>query len=193
MNYREVKDNIRDLGFSDDAEIEEFGSIISTSVNRAITEISLSIPIYGTYEFEIADADEGIMYIHMPAVANDFIDFRDVPVLYEKNGNGMYVRFADYEIETSDTLVIDCEKNKGRFRIFYIAEHPKFTADSLDEEEILLPKKAQHLLPLLASYYVWLEDEPAKAAQYYNLYESRLNDVLANTVKPRAKILTGGI
>ena len=58
MNYGELKDQIRDMGFSDDAEIEEFGELIPNSINRAIEEINLNVaPIIETYEIEMCIRD----------------------------------------------------------------------------------------------------------------------------------------
>ena len=41
MNYGQVVEQIRDLGFADDNEIEEFDAIVPNAINRAITEISI--------------------------------------------------------------------------------------------------------------------------------------------------------
>ena len=61
MNYGELKDQIRDMGFSDDAEIEEFGELIPNSINRAIEEINLNVaPIIETYEIEQDGTGKGL-------------------------------------------------------------------------------------------------------------------------------------
>ena len=43
MNYGELKENIRDLGFEDDAQMEEYESIVINAINRSISFISLNI------------------------------------------------------------------------------------------------------------------------------------------------------
>ena len=57
MTYKELIDNIRDLGFSDDSEIDEFEEdvdVIANAINRAITEISIEYaPIIGKYEVPV--------------------------------------------------------------------------------------------------------------------------------------------
>lgn len=229
MNYQEVINNIRDLGFSDDSEMEEFGELVPNSINRAITEINLSFaPIIERYEFEITGVDKGFLYITMPDVDEMFLDFADTPVLYaettaHRDGNEIktteiehYDIFSDYDIEANDTIVIDLSKFNGNvpdpekdpdsyavaaektysIRIFYKADHEKFTgSESQLSEELPLPRKAHHLVPLLAAYYVWLEDEPTKAAQYFNTYEQKSQEVLANSQSSHIKIrvLSGGI
>ena len=218
MIYQELINNIRDLGFSDDSEMEEFGELVNNAINRSITEINLEVaPIIERYEFElrgdiddghgkvVEKGDSGFLYITMPDIDDNFLDFADTPVLYShtrtKGGETvetpLYTRFNDYEIEAGDTIVINVDdlhigKNQTySFRVFYKVLHVTFdgTQPGL---AIPLPLKVHHLLPLLASYYIWLEDEPTKAAQYYNLYEQKKAELTLNA-KPRMKVLPGGI
>lgn len=204
MTYQELINNIRDLGFSDDAEMEEFGELVYNSINRAISEINLLVtPITETYEFEIDDADTGYLYIRMPDVDERFLDFADTPVVYEAQGQEQYTKFNDFEIEMGDTMVINQDSYKGSFRVFYRADHEPIpysedgtlpTQEQL-AQELPLPRRAHFLAPLLAGYYVWLEDEPTKAAQYYNLYEQGVSTVSASeaTKKFRVRVLPGGM
>lgn len=197
MNYQDVINNIRDLGFSDDDEMEEFGDLVPNSINRAITIISLhSDPIIERYDLEITDDDSGYLFVTMPDVDDMFMRFSDTPVLIEKDGKGVYERFNDYELEANDTVVINADKYKGTFRICYVADHEPFTgANSELGDDIPLPRKAHHLVPLLAAYYVWMEDEPTKAAQYYNLYEQENEKMKADDSSKniRVRVLSGGM
>lgn len=204
MTYRELIANIRDLGFSDDSEMEEFGELVYNSINRAISEINLLVtPYTKKYEFEIDSTDEGYLYLSMPEIDPYFLDFTDTPVTYEADGKEKYTKFNDFEIETGDTMVIEQDSYHGSFRVFYRADPTPITYNAdgthpTDEElaqEIPLPRKAHFLVPLLAGYYVWLEDEPTKAAQYYNLYEQGVSTVSAQdaTKKFRVRVLPGGM
>lgn len=209
MTYQELINNIRDLGFSDDAEMADFGELVPNAINRAITIINLEIdPILEKYEFEIADTDTGFLYITMSDIDDNFLDFHKTPVRIStgytevKNEDGTvtreakdsYASFADYDIEDSDTIVIDADKHKGTFRIFYKAAHTPFTGTELTET-LPLKQRVHHLVPLLAAYYVWLEDEPAKAAQYFNTYEQDVVTFRETSTgnSPRVKVLEGGI
>lgn len=204
MTYQELISNIRDLGFSDDSEIEEFGELVYNSINRAISEINLLVaPYIKTYEFDIDEADEGYLYISMPDVDGYFLDFAETPVVYEADGKDQYTKFNDFEIEAGDTMVIRQDSYHGSFRVFYRAdpEPIRYSADGTRPtgeelaQDIPLPRKTHFLVPLLAGYYVWLEDEPTKAAQYYNLYEQGVNTVQSNdaTKKIRVRVLAGGM
>lgn len=196
MNYGELKDQIRDMGFSDDAEIEEFGDLIPNSINRAIEEINLNVaPIVGIYEIEQDGTGDGLFFYDIESLTKDddgnvtFLDFADIPVMV---GTEVYQKFNDFEIENEKVIVMDGEL-EGTFRVFYKKKHVPITVDTPDTTKIELPLKAQHMLPYLAAYYIWLEDEQTKAVYYYNRYEQLLQEYQAKKEKPRARIASGGI
>ena len=199
MTYQELIKEIRDLGFSDDSEIEEFAEagLLYSAINRAITRINLELyPIIEKYEFDISDDDTGYLYITMTDIDDLFLDFADTPVLFERDGADFYTKFADYEIEADNTLVINADKNKGSFRVFYKVAHDTFTGKTSQlKEDLPLQLKVHHLVPLLASYYVWNEDEPTKAAQYLNLFESEKAELKEQALarKFKVRVVSGGL
>lgn len=200
MTYQELINNIRDLGFSDDEEMAEFAEsgLLYTAINRSITRINLEVsPIIEKYEFDIGDDDTGFLYLNLTDIDDMFLDFAEIPVLVKRNDKDLYQKFADYDIETENTLVINADENKGSFRVFYKIQHDDFkgTAAQL-REDLPLQLKVHHLVPLLAAYYVWLEDDPTKAAQYYNGWDEAKNKIeLDNQNKVRMRVVTewGGI
>lgn len=198
MTYQELINEIRDLGFSDDSEIEEFAEagLLYSAINRAITRINLELyPIIEKYEFDISDDDAGYLYITMTDIDDLFLDFADMPVLFERDGANFYTKFGDYEIESDNTLVINADKNKGSFRVFYKVAHDTFTGKTSQlKEDLPLQLKVHHLVPLLASYYVWNEDEPTKAAQYLNLFESEKAELKEQALarKFKVRVVSGG-
>ena len=199
MTYQELINEIRDLGFSDDSEIEEFAEagLLYSAINRAITRINLELyPIIEKYEFDISDDDTGYLYITMTDIDDLFLDFADMPVLFERDGAAFYTKFGDYEIEADNTLVINADKNKGSFRVFYKVAHDTFTGKTSQlKEDLPLQLKVHHLVPLLASYYVWNEDEPTKAAQYLNLFESEKAELKEQALarKFKVRVVSGGL
>lgn len=214
MTYQELINNIRDLGFSDNEEIEDFGELVYSGINRAITEISTSLaPIKERYEFSIDDTDTGYMYITMPDIDDMFLDFEETPILYERETQSVtksnslgwettssstaqtWQPFNDYDIEAGDTMVINADEHKGSFRIIYRADHEPLTGTEAQlREDLPLPRKAHFLVPLLASYYIWLDDDVQKATMYYNQYETFAGQMIANREnKPKGRILPGGI
>ena len=162
MTYQELINQIRDLGFSDDSEMEDFGELVNNDINRSITEINLEVaPIIERYEFDITNEDEGYLYITMPDIDDNFLDFADTPILYAMvvgdEETPLYRRFNDYEIEAGDTIVINADELKIgddetlSIRVFYKVEHTPYTEETLNTE-IPLPRKVHHLIPLLARY-----------------------------------------
>ena len=194
MNYGELKTELISLGFSDESELDEFGVIVPLALNRAITEINLTIaPIIGTYEFTQTGEDSVLLYYDMEELTREdgdvvFLSFADTPVMV---GDGVYRRYNDFEIEQDRILVMDGSVS-GNFKVFYKKAHTPFTIDTDDLEDIPLPLKAHILVPLLTAYYVWLEDEKTKAVDYYNQYEKLAQNIL-NDKPVRMRILPGGI
>lgn len=59
------------------------------------------------------------------------------------------------------------------------SEMEQITADTPDDFEIDLPDRVTYIIPILASYYVWLDDDQVKAVMYWNQYDdfrTRLNE-----------------
>ena len=194
MNYGELKTELISLGFSDESELDEFGVIVPLALNRAITEINLTIaPIIGTYDFTQTGEGSVLLYYDMEELTREdgdvvFLSFADTPVMV---GDGVYRRYNDFEIEQDRILVMDGSVS-GNFKVFYKKAHTPFTIDTDDLEDIPLPLKAHILVPLLTAYYVWLEDEKTKAVDYYNQYEKLAQNIL-NDKPVRMRILPGGI
>lgn len=195
MQYGEIKNNIISLGFAETSDYEEYEELGYTydAINRAIATIGQEFPYISKYEFEIDDTDEGIMYVDMTD-RQGFLGFAtDSPVLFEKDGEEMFKVFADYDVEMGSTLVIDATDIKGSIRVYYEKECTHINADTPDTFVPELPTKVHHLIPLLASYYLWLDDEERKAVQYYNQYETELLTIQQKAQKPRMRILKGGL
>ena len=200
MTYQECIDNIRDLGFSDDAEMEEFGELVYNSINRAISEINVAVPGSAPrneqYDFSVEEADTDLIYIDMEDEDEAFMEFADTAMLYMANGKEFYTKFNDFDVVNESTVLLDPTNYNGDFRILYKVAHETFAGtDAQRREELPLARKVHHLVPLLAGYYVWLEDEPTKAAQYYNMYEQRKEEIVqtSQSTKPRVRVLAGGM
>jgi len=195
MNYGEIKKQIISRGFAEASDFEEYEELGYTydAINRAISEIGVVYPRMAKYEFEIDDTDTGYIYLDFSSIDKLWLDFTSTPVLYELDNTDKYISFADYEIEMGNTLVINADENKGSFRVYYKKQPTKIDSDTEDSFVPDIPLKVHHTIPLLASYYLWLDDDATKASQYYNLYETQINAIQSETNKPRMKIKSGGI
>ena len=191
MNYGQIKQNLISLGFAEESDYEEFEGLGYTydAINRAIAQIQNQFPQVAKYEFELDESDTGIMYVDMTD-RKGFLSLAETPVVFEADGEEMFRKFTDYQIEMGHTIVMKADDYKGSFRIYYnkaCTEIAPTTQDSFVPE---LPTKAHHLIPLLAAYYLWLDDDERKAVQYYNMYETELSLVLQKENMPRMRVVT---
>ena len=194
MNYGELKTNIKALAFEEPDTIAEYeaNDVIPTAINRAITILADTVlPIVKSYEISLDGDDTDYLFFDMSMLVKDFLAFDAHPVRID-DGN-VYKVFGDYTIEGNDTLVIPGTVS-GTVKIFYKASHtPYVSGGGMDEVELPLKPRIHHLVPMLAAYYVWLDDDPTKAAQYFNQYETASAAVINAENAPRARILEGGI
>jgi hypothetical protein len=192
MNYAQIKQNLISLGFAEETDYEEFEDLGYTydAINRSISQIGNEFPYIKTYEFEIDDSDEGILYVDMPSIDETFLSFAETPVLFEKDGEEFFKKFSGYEIEMDRNLVVDADEHKGSFRVYYNALCTQINSETPDTYIPEIPLKVHHLIPLLAAYYLWLDDDATKAAQYYNMYETELGLVMQKEKAPRMRVVT---
>ena len=191
MNYGEIKQNIISLGFAEESDYEEFEELGYTydCINRAISFLGNQFPYLAKYEFEIDESDTGILYIDMTD-RKGFLELAETPVMFEADGHEIFRKFGDYQIEMGHTIVIKADDYVGSFRIYYSKQCTQVTPDTEDDFIPELPLRVHHLIPLLASYYLWLDDDPAKAAQYYNMYETELTLIMQKENAPRMRVVT---
>lgn len=191
MNYGEIKQNLISLGFAEESDYTEFEELGYTydAINRSISQIGSQFPYIAKYEFSIDEEDTGTLYIDMTD-RDGFLELAETPVLYERNDEEIFKKFGDYQVEMGHTLVIDADDLYGSFRVYYSRQCTQVTPETQNDFVPELPLKVHHLIPLLAAYYLWIDDDPTKAAQYYNLYETELGLILQKENMPRMRVVT---
>lgn len=107
-----------------------------------------------------------------------FIEFMDKVEEGNYSDGLSYVSIKDFTVEERHILVLDGFK-KLEYTIFYKKNFTPFTATTLPTFEIELDYDQEHLLPLLAAWYVWADDEPQKAAKWKNDYEDFASRLLS--------------
>jgi len=189
MNYGELKHNLISKGFAEESDYEELEELGYTydAINDAVAEISKEFPYQTYYEFEIDESDTGIMYIDM-SDRPGFLRFGETPVLFEKDGEEMWRKFSEYDIEMDRRLVLKADDYKGSFRIYYYKEPTKVTPTTPDDFEFEIPLDAHLMIPYLAAYLLWLDDDERKAFAYKNDYEAAKNDITMKKNQPRARV-----
>lgn len=67
------------------------------------------------------------------------------------------------------------------------------TLETPDEFVIELPDNLLELVPLLASYYVWIDDDQVKAALYWNAFDAHRNEIINGCLRDVKGKITGGV
>ena len=191
MNLSEIRHNLISLGFAEESDYDEFEKLGYTydCINRAIATIQSIFPHIAKYEFELDDSDTGTLYIDMTDRPG-FLSLAETPVLFEVNGSEVFRKFGDYQVEMGHTIVMNADAYAGSFRIYYNKACTEIDSTTPDFFVPELPKKVHHLIPLLAAYYLWLDDDERKAVQYYNNYESELSQIIQNENMPKMRVVT---
>ena len=125
------------------------------------------VPLYSSFvKYDISD------------LTDDFLGFADPPV---KADDLLTSLNKGYRIEAGRRLVLPYG-DRGVYEVQYkhkpstvpYRSEPASAVDVLDVDE-----EYAHLLPLLVSAYVWLEDEPEKASYYMDLFRERVAEMRA--------------
>lgn len=165
--WSSLKREILALGFEKDATYERYENIIITAVNRAMTLICATVrPIKRvlrvrqdkTTEHNMLECVENFMGLFLPAKRAG----TDRNVSSRQTVNGC--------------VVID---GAGEFDIYYSAKPKRIDITTDDDDVIGLDPDVAELIPLLAAYFIWLDDDERKAVMYWNNYEDMKNQILA--------------
>ena len=192
MNYGELKKHLKALAFEDEETITEYeeNDVIPTAINRAVAMIGKKIPVMKTYEFSQDGTDTEYQTYDFSKLVKDFLMFGKHPVQIDDGEKcepfGDYLEWNYHTIEVPGNV-------SGTFLVHYRAKPDSYQAGMDDVEIPLEPITHEDLLPLLCAYFVWLDDDATKAAQYYNLYLEVLDDVMGVLKRPRVRILEGGV
>ena len=87
-----------------------------------------------------------------------------------------------YEVTDDDT---------GKTR--WVLPKPKrITTETADTDKVNLADNLLPLIPLLASHYIWLDDDITKAVTYWNEYDQLKDQIIAVCKLPRKSVIEGG-
>ena len=192
MLYSEVKEQILSLGFEDPSVLDDtnYLKVFRDGINKALTFINADFPIIGEYTHTLDGTGVDLDEI-------DFADFSDFDVLLnatikEEVGGRYQIRpFADFEL-IQDTKVFVSQTNNGDITFFYRKRPTLVTTSTTDNTVMTIHHKAEQLLPLLASYYIWNDDDPEKASKWRNEYEDMKQLVLRTGQRPISLTFNGG-
>ena len=144
-----------------------------------------SIEFFGDYSYSVSDISF-IEDIFTPSVS-------DIPILsgyteYSvKDYAEDFLAFASMPTDEYGAVIKDSSVSSGKITVpdgyigkinlTYKSVAPLPPTDA--DEEIILPDGCEHLLPLLVSAYVWLDDDSDKAQYYMALYREAISAIKA--------------
>jgi len=190
MKWKELKSEIRDLGFESDQQMTDYSTIVINSVNRAISIINADV--YGAKAKTRITQDgtaEGIVTYDLADITGDFLKLEIVYRIKE----GVLSVFNDYELTEESKVLMD-NSLVGTFDFHYIKKLPMVTSSTSPEAEIGVATKVEHLVALLAAHYVWKDDDVQKSTDYWNEYDMLKDDFLEaqeRERKPKATVIGG--
>ena len=190
MKWKELKSEIRDLGFESDQQMTDYSTIVINSVNRAISIINADV--YGAKAKTRITQDgtaEGIGTYDLADITGDFLKLEIVYRIEE----GVLSVFNDYELTEESKVLMD-NSLVGTFDFHYIKKLPTVTSSTSPEAEIGVATKVGHLVALLAAHYVWKDDDVQKSTDYWNEYDMLKDDFLEaqeRERKPKATVIGG--
>ena len=105
-----------------------------------------------------------------------------------------------------DTVYYDVEKNiADYYRIeqmfgyddgagnWVIPKPRHITENSLETDNLNIADNVHRLVALLASHWVWLDDDVTKATLYWNEYDQLKDQIIAACSRPRKAQIIGGV
>lgn len=85
-------------------------------------------------------------------------------------------------------------RKKGIPDITWEPERPEYITNSTDDNfRINLPDNVLELVPLLASYFIWLDDDNVKSTYYWNTFDENRQRVMASCLQDAKAKITGGL
>jgi len=201
MTYGELKQRMTDFGFEDSTYLADptaMSEFIS-SINQARQTISQVFPTKGRYDFVQDGTQTGLHRIDMKNKTDNEGDIEFAGTFDSMDSmqmiiDGQVYPFSDYTLEQGYIVVLNYAVI-GTFSIFFEKGISLIDLTTPDDFDIEIDQEAEHLVPLLASYHAWLDDDPEKATLYYNEYEQERNILQAKweerKTKPKARIVGG--
>jgi len=166
MKLSELRQEVRDLAFEDDAQMTEYADIFLNAVDRSIKEIH-SFDIHRLSSFTITQNGTlmGSTTYDPRELVNDFSRLTNNVYIVQ---DGNYKKFNDYLILGEDNIILD-----GSVIADFVFEYERKVGEVNETDDLDIGYDAESMLPLLVAHYVWLDDDETKAYDYYNLYLRR--------------------
>ena len=187
MNFDYVKSEIYNLGFSTPEDVET--SIVLQAINRAVDTIANTVrPILSLHHIPKEEGDAQMKFYNFKEIAAEkgetFVAIHEV---FEVTSEGI-MPAANFLVVNRHILQAKTDKE---YLVYYKRMYKPVTEETDGNFEFELDADLHILIPLLAAFYVWQDDEERKADKWYNDYEIKRNDIVARENKVVAYVRSG--
>lgn len=188
MNLKYVKSEIYNLGFSTEEDVEP--SVVIQAINRAVDTISNTVrPILE--KFAITTPQNMVAYIGLydlkEKAKEEGHTFLGVDHILELTEEGL-VPARNCSVVSGHLFQVAPVTQTKLYLVCYKRMYTPVTESTPDSFEFELDADLHVLIPLLAAFYVWQDDEERKADKLYNDYETKRNDIVARETKAVAYV-----
>lgn len=182
MTLAEAKRKIKSLGFEEDSTMEEYDEIVCDSIDRAVqyiydSTVRLMIPYY---KRELS-TDE-----HYDLSTDTEVDNEKAYYVYD-DVHGTYRLIVPLGTENPS------EEGWYEYTPAFEWEPVRpahITTTTLETADLGLPDDLTELVPLLAGYHIWLDDDQTKATMYYNNFVQKREAIIeSNMSSAKARIM----
>lgn len=189
--WSEIRSEILNLGFEQAGAYAENPQAFIEAVNRAMTVVAaFAAPPPGHCVIELEDTGAEQRFDIRAMTAQDgepvFLGYAErYPVALRDPR-----RAADYLIDNDDALLLQAGQS-GTVDVWFRRTPAKITALTPDDFEIEFDADAATLIPLLASFYLWQDEDERKAVRYRNEYEELKKQLIESRAgAPAARVTT---
>ncbi|MDD3428438.1 MAG: hypothetical protein PHG02_00345 [Oscillospiraceae bacterium] len=173
--WGEVKNDIIALGFEQATAYSANTALFLAGVNHAQSYLVQKLPIEKPLLLTGTGSAKSVDLAALTAV-QDTVRFARAalrPAYY--SGTGKVVQ----GLRLQGSLLYIPATVQGDFTLWYEEIPLKITADTPDDYPLEPDYYAACILPKLAAYYIWRDDDPQKATEYQNLAEGEILELLA--------------
>lgn len=195
MNYGELKNEIRDLGFEENQIFNEYPDIFRSAITRACKLIATLVqaPI-GKIDLDLTNeanrsADGRYDLEELSKDEYNNVRFDSIERVVQNTDSGVET-FLDYDIVQYKILVLD-PSTADNLTIYYKERIVPITSSTLNEYQIQVVYPCEPLVALLAAHYVWLDDDERKAVMYWNEFDQLRQEIEAKAFRLKARVVGG--
>ena len=178
--WGEIKSEIINLGYEQPGAYAENPQSCIEAVNRAMTIIAAFVrPVLGHYVIDLEDTGAEQRFDIRALTAQDgepvFLGYADHYPVALRNPR----RAADYLLDNDDALLLQPGQS-GPVDVWFRRAPRRVTDQTPDGYELEFEADAAELIPLLASFYLWQDEDERKAVRYRDDYEDPEAQLLAS-------------